>query len=170
MIRIALALTLAAALLSACGDEADTATSAAAPVAEPAALPVTIEHRYGSTTIEDAPERVVVAGLREQDALLALGIVPVATTEWYGDHPGAIFPWAKESGRTIRICSNLLLQEAGYPVAVVHSIDRQRYYESLRGEASGLLSLYLEAVQTTAETELRLYEEAEKSPKKRKRA
>ncbi len=83
----------------------------------------------------------------------------------------AIFPWAKESGRTIRICTNLLLQEGGYPVAVIHSIDRQRYYESLRGEPSGLLSLYLEAVQTTAETELRLYEEAEKSaPKKRKRA
>jgi len=82
----------------------------------------------------------------------------------------SIFPWAKETGRTARICANLLLQEAGYPIAVIHSIDRQRYYESLRGEASGLLSLYLEAVQTTAETELRLYEEAEKTPKKRKRA
>ncbi|HVK75996.1 MAG TPA: Fic family protein [Kofleriaceae bacterium] len=82
----------------------------------------------------------------------------------------AIFPWAKESGRTARIASNLMLQEAGYPVAVIHSIDRQRYYESLRGEPSGLLSLYLEAVQTTAETELRLYDEAEKAPKKRKRA
>jgi iron complex transport system substrate-binding protein len=38
----------------------------------------------------------VVVGLREQDALLALGVVPVATTEWYGKHPGAIFPWAKD--------------------------------------------------------------------------
>ena len=38
-----------------------------------------------------------MAGLREQDALLALGIVPVATTEWYGKHPGAIFPWAEEA-------------------------------------------------------------------------
>lgn len=81
----------------------------------------------------------------------------------------AIFPWAKESGRTARITSNLLLQEAGYPIAIVHSIDRQRYYESLRGEPAGLLSLYLEAVQTTAETELRLYDEAEKAPRKRKR-
>ena len=38
-----------------------------------------------------------MAGLREQDSLLALGIVPVATTEWYGKHPGAIFPWAEEA-------------------------------------------------------------------------
>jgi Fic family protein len=83
----------------------------------------------------------------------------------------AIFPWAKESGRTARIVSNLLLQEGGYPLAVIHSIDRQRYYESLKGEPSLLLSLYLEAVQNTAENELRLYEEAEKAPpRKRKRA
>ena len=33
-----------------------------------------------------------------------------------------------------------------------------------------LLSLYLEAVQTTAETEMRVYEEADKAPKRRKRA
>ena len=48
---------------------------------------MTIQHKYGSTTIEQPPERVVVVGLRDQDALLALGIVPVATTEWFGDHP-----------------------------------------------------------------------------------
>jgi hypothetical protein len=80
-----------------------------------------------------------------------------------------IFPWAKESGRTIRIASNLLLQEGGYPIAIVHSIDRQRYYEALRGDHLGLTSLYLEAVQTTAETEMRVYDEASKSPTKRRR-
>ena len=80
----------------------------------------------------------------------------------------AIFPWAKESGRTIRIASNLLLQEAGYPIAIIHSIDRQRYYEALRGDHIGLTSLYLEAVQTTAETELRVYEEAGKAPAKKR--
>jgi Fic family protein len=83
----------------------------------------------------------------------------------------AIFPWAKETGRTARICANLLLEEAGYPVAVIHSIDRQRYYEALRGDHVGLLSLYLEAVQTTAESELRVYEEADKAaPRRRRRA
>lgn len=79
----------------------------------------------------------------------------------------AIFPWAKESGRTIRIAANLMFQEAGYPIAIIHSIDRQRYYEALRGDSVALLSLYLEAVQTTAETELKVYEEAEKMPVKK---
>ncbi len=60
-------------------------------------FPVTIEHRFGSTTIPAAPSRVVVAGLVEQDPLLALGVVPVATTEWFGEHPGAIHPWAREA-------------------------------------------------------------------------
>jgi iron complex transport system substrate-binding protein len=96
MLRLLAVLALAAALLSACGDEPNTAADVAAPTAEPSAFPVTIEHKYGSTTITEAPKRVVVAGLREQDALLALGIVPVATTEWYGNHPGAIFPWAED--------------------------------------------------------------------------
>lgn len=80
----------------------------------------------------------------------------------------AIFPWAKESGRTIRVASNLLLQEAGYPIAIIHSIDRQRYYESLRGDHVGLTSLYLEAVQTTAETEMRVYDEAQKGSAKKR--
>jgi iron complex transport system substrate-binding protein len=92
----ALALTLT---LAACGSDdsdspAEASSSGTGP--EPGAFPVTIDHRYGSTTIDSAPERVVVAGLREQDALLALGVVPVATTEWYADHPGAIFPWARD--------------------------------------------------------------------------
>ena len=80
----------------------------------------------------------------------------------------AIFPWAKESGRTIRVASNLLLQEGGYPIAIIHSIDRQRYYEALRGDHLSLTSLYLEAVQTTAETEMRVYDEAQKTPTKRR--
>jgi iron complex transport system substrate-binding protein len=94
---------LAALALAACGsdDPSTTATGTTGAKqsagAEPGAFPVTIEHRYGSTTIDSEPQRVVVAGLREQDALLALGVDPVGTTEWYGNHPGAIFPWAKQA-------------------------------------------------------------------------
>jgi iron complex transport system substrate-binding protein len=61
-----------------------------------AAFPVTIEHKYGSTTINEKPERIVLVGLTEQDTLLALGVVPVATREWYGERPGAIFEWSQD--------------------------------------------------------------------------
>jgi iron complex transport system substrate-binding protein len=59
-------------------------------------FPATVEHRYGRTTISTAPKRVAVVGLMEQDALLALGIAPVAATEWFGEYPGAIWPWARD--------------------------------------------------------------------------
>ncbi|GAB4519219.1 MAG: hypothetical protein OHK0046_27740 [Anaerolineae bacterium] len=59
-------------------------------------FPVTIEHQYGSTTLNAAPERVVAIGYTEQDFLLALGITPVAVRYWYGDENNAIFPWAED--------------------------------------------------------------------------
>jgi iron complex transport system substrate-binding protein len=61
------------------------------------AFPVTIEHKFGSTTINEAPERVVSLGFTEQDDLLAVGVVPVAVRYWYGDTENAIFPWAIDS-------------------------------------------------------------------------
>lgn len=97
---VTLAALLAVFLLPACAAPAAAPVTPAAVEAEnipvTAAFPVTIEHKYGSTVIERAPERIVSVGLTEQDALLALGVVPVATREWYGQRPGAIFPWAEE--------------------------------------------------------------------------
>lgn len=93
-----LAVGLAAALLvAACGSSDDAAGNDDAKGTGAAeAFPVTLEHKYGSTTVEAEPERIVVVGLTEQDALLALGVVPVATTEWFGEHAGAIWPWAAD--------------------------------------------------------------------------
>ncbi|MFW6174563.1 MAG: ABC transporter substrate-binding protein, partial [Chloroflexota bacterium] len=59
-------------------------------------FPVTIEHKYGSTTIEEKPERVVTVGFSEQDPVLALGAKPVAVREWFGGQPNAVWPWAQE--------------------------------------------------------------------------
>lgn len=59
-------------------------------------FPVTIEHKFGSTTITEAPQRVVAIGYTEQDLLLAVGVTPVAVRYWYGDEENAIFPWAED--------------------------------------------------------------------------
>lgn len=61
------------------------------------AFPVTVKHKYGETTVREEPKRIVTVGLTDHDALLALGIAPVATTEWFGKKPGAIWPWAADS-------------------------------------------------------------------------
>lgn len=82
---------LLAALLAGC----TTADPPPAPPAESTGFPVAISHKYGSTEITKAPERVVAIGLTEQDTLLALGITPVATREWFGEQSGALWPWAR---------------------------------------------------------------------------
>lgn len=81
------------------GEAGPTATSSeetATSTDSTAAFPVTIEHKYGSTTIVKTPERVVSVGYNDHDALLALGIVPVAVREWFGDQPFATWPWAED--------------------------------------------------------------------------
>ncbi|OBI84024.1 iron ABC transporter substrate-binding protein [Mycobacterium sp. E740] len=56
---------------------------------------VTVKHVFGETKIPAPPKRVVSAGLTEQDDLLALGVVPIAVTDWFGGEPFAVWPWAQ---------------------------------------------------------------------------
>ena len=39
---------------------------------------------------------MVTVGYTEQDTLLALDVVPVGVTEWYGEQPSAVWPWAQD--------------------------------------------------------------------------
>jgi iron complex transport system substrate-binding protein len=89
---------IALVALAGCGSDDDTTTAGAgAAAAEDGAFPAQVEHKFGTTTVPSKPERIVVAGLTEQDAVLALGYTPIATTEWYGDQPYAVWPWAQEA-------------------------------------------------------------------------
>lgn len=104
------ALVTAVVVLAACGggdgsstdatDEAaaDTtvAETAVAETADSAVFPVTIDHKYGSTTVDAAPVRVVSVGYTDQDFLLALGVTPVGVRDWYGDQPSGVWPWAQD--------------------------------------------------------------------------
>jgi iron complex transport system substrate-binding protein len=71
-------------------------TTAAETGSVDAAFPVTIEHKYGETVIEAEPMRVVSVGFGEHDGLLALGVIPVAVRDWYGEQPFATWPWAQD--------------------------------------------------------------------------
>jgi iron complex transport system substrate-binding protein len=56
---------------------------------------VTVKHAFGETKIPGPPKRVVSAGYTDQDDLLALGVVPVAVTDWFGGEPFGVWPWAQ---------------------------------------------------------------------------
>lgn len=56
---------------------------------------VTVRHIFGDTKIPAPPQRVVSAGFTEHDHLLALGVVPIAVTDWFGGEPFGVWPWAQ---------------------------------------------------------------------------
>jgi iron complex transport system substrate-binding protein len=56
---------------------------------------VTVKHIFGETKIAAPPKRVVSAGFTEQDDLLAVGVVPIAVTDWFGGEPFGVWPWAQ---------------------------------------------------------------------------
>lgn len=60
-------------------------------------FPVTIRHALGETVIEQAPQRIVTWGWGNHDALLALGVVPVAMPfSTYGGGDNGLHPWVEE--------------------------------------------------------------------------
>lgn len=93
-----LALTLAATLtLAGCGDDSD-ASEGGNDAGDASAFPVTIEHAYGETTIEEKPERVATVAWANHEVPLALGVVPVgmAKVDWGDDDGDGVLPWVEE--------------------------------------------------------------------------
>jgi iron complex transport system substrate-binding protein len=94
--QLAAVVAVLAVLFAACGSDGDSASSDTTPTTAAVAgpWPVTIEHTYGVTTIEEKPERIVAIDLQWTDVLLALGTTPVgfsvdatnnSTYPWQGD-------------------------------------------------------------------------------------
>jgi iron complex transport system substrate-binding protein len=88
-------LALGASVLAGCSTGSTEATDTAQPEAESQvdddAFPVTIQHAFGETTIEEEPTRVATLGWSDQDAVLSLGVVPVGATKltWGGNDAGS---------------------------------------------------------------------------------
>ncbi|PRX45508.1 iron complex transport system substrate-binding protein [Prauserella shujinwangii] len=88
-----------AVVLAGCGSSdgsGDSSGDQPSNAAADGAFPVTVEHKYGSTEITEAPEKVVTLGLSDQDAVLALGIKPVGVVDWFKERPYGKWPWTKE--------------------------------------------------------------------------
>jgi Fic family protein len=69
------------------------------------------------------------------------------------------YPWTKNSGKVARLLMNYILIRHGYLPAVIHSIERQRYYEVLRTENEGLLNLVVESLENSIETTAKFLDE-----------
>jgi Fic family protein len=69
------------------------------------------------------------------------------------------YPWTKNSGKVARLLMNFILIRHGYLPAVIHAIERQRYYEVLRFENEGLLNLIVESLENSIETTSKFLDE-----------
>jgi hypothetical protein len=69
-----------------------------------------------------------------------------------------VFPWPDISGRVARMAMNHLLIHEGYWPALIHAIDRQRYYDVLRLDQDQLLDLVVESIEQGIESSNKLYQ------------
>ncbi|MCL2779555.1 MAG: Fic family protein [Polyangiaceae bacterium] len=58
-----------------------------------------------------------------------------------------VFPFAADSGTVARLIMNLLLMRNGLPPAIVHSTERQRYYEALKGSSAVMTQIVHESIE-----------------------
>lgn len=68
-----------------------------------------------------------------------------------------IFPFTEHSGRVGRMCSNLVLLRHNYLPCVIHSNDRQKYYESFRGTPGSFRGLLLDAMENSIDNGLKYF-------------
>ncbi|MFF2370151.1 iron-siderophore ABC transporter substrate-binding protein [Agromyces sp. NPDC058110] len=94
---IALAGIAATALtLTACASGTTDEPTAASDSAVGTGFPITIEHAFGETVVEQAPERVATWGWGSTEAAIAVGVYPVAVAEqsWTVGE-GNLLPWVE---------------------------------------------------------------------------
>ncbi len=69
-----------------------------------------------------------------------------------------VFPWPEISGRVARLAMNHVLISNRLWPALIHHVDRQRYYEALRHDQDELLDLVVQAVEQGVGSSNRLYQ------------
>lgn len=72
-----------------------------------------------------------------------------------------IYPWPRHSGKISRLLMNAFLMRDGILPAIIHAVERQRYYEVLRQPPSALADLVAESLNRTLDSSLKLFEEPE---------
>lgn len=68
------------------------------------------------------------------------------------------YPYPKHSGKVGRLMMNMMLLREGYPPAILHSTDRQRYYDALRTSADATSAIVQEALENSLHSAIRYFQ------------
>jgi iron complex transport system substrate-binding protein len=116
---VPVALVAVAAGLAACGSDTEgSSKNAAAGSWEP----VTVQHAFGETVIDEKPERVATVDFANQEVPLALGIVPVGMSKmtWGDDDGDGVQQWTEDKLKELDAKTPVLFDETdGYDFEAV---------------------------------------------------
>ena len=118
---------------------------AMAVAAQAQSFPVTIAHAYGETTIPAKPQRIVTWGWAAQDAVIALGEVPVGIPHFsYGGDENGALAWTKEAVAALGADFPAILPQGfDAPVEAIAALQPDliiAVYSGLTEEEYGVLS------------------------------
>lgn len=126
---IAAAVAVSMGVLVGCGGAKNDAPQASQ------AEPVTITHKFGETQVPANPSRVVTVGWTDQDFVLPLGVVPVATRSFFEEYND--YPWVKAAtddkgvatwgGEDTIDFEAIAAQNPDVIIAIYESIDQETY-------------------------------------------
>ena len=99
---VIVATAAASLVLAACGGSTtggDVEGDASEVPEASAEFPITITHAFGETVIEEQPQRIATVGWSNQEAALALGVVPVIMEKdtWGDDDGDGVLPWVEDA-------------------------------------------------------------------------
>ena len=108
-------------------------------------VPVIMTHAHGQTVIEQPPVRIVTWGWGNEDALIALGVVPVGMPfQAYGGGDDGVLPWVDAALTALGGDRPVLLDMAGEPpieqIAALQPDLILAVYSGLTAEQYALLS------------------------------
>jgi len=67
-----------------------------------------------------------------------------------------VFPFLEGSGKVGRLFMNSFLVQGGYDLAIIHSSERQRYYETLRDGPEPFRDLLLDSMESALDAQIKL--------------
>ena len=101
VISMSIAATMAVTACSTSSDDSSASSSDASSATSSDQFPVTIDHVFGTTTIESKPERVATVGWGGQDVALALGVAPVGVDDQTWSMDGSdglgVYDWTSDA-------------------------------------------------------------------------